>query len=69
MYIKGTLKVLQLREIIAKRLEGKGKSRNSFFIECDGRIADWNTSISVLSARMADRDGYLYLFVGREDVF
>ena len=69
MYIKGSLKLLQLREVIAKRMEGKSKSRSSFFIECNGRIMDWNTSISALSAKMVDRDGYLYLFVGREDIF
>lgn len=68
MYIKGSLKLLQLREVIARKLEGKTKSC-SFFIECNGRILDWNTSISTLSAKMADKDGYLYLFVGREDVF
>ena len=65
MYIKGSLKLLQLREIIATRLEGKAKGSSSFFIECNGRILEWTTSISALSAKMADRDGFVYLFVGR----
>jgi hypothetical protein len=68
MYIKGSLKLLQLREVISKRLDSRGRG-SSFFIEANGRILDWNSNISALSKNMADRDGFLYLYVGKEDVF
>ena len=69
MYIKGSLKLVQLREAISMRLENKSKRSNSFFIESNGRILDWNSNISALSKTLADRDGFLYLYIGKEDVF
>lgn len=68
MYVKGSLKLMQVRQVIARRLDNKTQT-TSFFIECNGRILDWNTSISALSLRMAESDGFVYLFVGREDAF
>jgi hypothetical protein len=59
---------MHLRGFITTKITKKGKY-SSIFIESNGRILDWGHTIGLLNNRYADTDGFLYLYVGRENAF